>query len=185
MGLRVKSRWMNGSNKTMDKHGEALAFIAWRIAKNSIVHMEQEGFQVGSVEQRLDMIVEFIIYLTHLADRLVYDTLDDKERQLFIIGMVQGAARTLQSSAEDIRGKKDYKKAFIDKLNTTMADYAECGFANGKPGFSMLRCFGDKIAAVLGGEEDTKWLQDQIMEIEAPEALQTLEGALRNLIGVH
>jgi hypothetical protein len=51
---------------------------------------------------------------------------------------------------------------------------------DGEPGYAMKRYFGERIAAVMG-EQDNKWITDQVMEIEVPETLKPLNKALNEL----
>ena len=182
--MRIKSQWPEkGREKTIKDHAGALAFIAWRIAKNMVVSMEEEGFNMGSVIQRLTMMEEVVIYLTHISDRLIYDSFDHADRHEFITEMVKALARTLQSSGEEVAGSDDYKKPFIEKLNQEMAIYSGYDFVEKTPSLSMLRYLGDNIVTALQ-PEDQRWYQDQIIEIEAPDALATLTRGMKDLLSI-
>ena len=53
-------------------------------------------------------------------------------------------------------------------------------FTEEGPGFAYLRLLGDRVAAVMG-PKDNRWIMDQMMAIEAPDAIQTLRRVMRDL----
>ena len=182
--MRVKSRWSKkDKTRSVDETAGALAFITWRIAANHVLHLENEGFQTDTQQQRLDVIAEFLAFLIHVTDRLVYGHLSDEDRQALISAYALRMADTFAGNVKDVAGASDGdpRGGFIETLNQRMSDYAEMSFADGQPGFNLLAFFGEKVAGVMG-PKDNRWIQDQIMEIEAPEALKPLKKALRDLV---
>ena len=179
--MRVKSKW-NKKDKvhTLDEIGGAAAFILWRIAQQGLLNLENEGFQTDTRAQRIDVISEFLAFLVHLVDRMKAEVFDDTERQAFISSLARHLANQVQENRTDAQGKDDYRKPFIDLLNTRAADYAECPMPDAEPGYAMKRYFGESVRAVMG-EKDNQWVTDQVMEIEVPEALPPLKKALREL----
>jgi hypothetical protein len=179
--VRVKSKWSNkGRERTLDEVGGAAAFILWRIAQQGLLNLENEGFQTETRSQRMDIIAEFLAFLVHLADRNKAEALDAQERQMFITSLAVHLADTMQENRTDAEGKGDYRRPLIDLLNKRGADYAECPMPDGEPGYAMKRYFGECVSAVMG-EKDNKWITDQVMEIEVPEALPPLNKALKEL----
>jgi hypothetical protein len=179
--VRVKSKWSNkGRERTLDEVGGAAAFILWRIAQQGLLNLENEGFQTETRSQRMDIIAEFLAFLVHLADRNKAEALDAQERQTFITSLAVHLADTMQENRTDAEGKGDYRRPLIDLLNKRGADYAECPMPDGEPGYAMKRYFGECVSAVMG-EKDNKWITDQVMEIEVPEALPPLNKALKEL----
>jgi len=77
--------------------------------------------------------------------------------------------------------KDDYKGQFIQLLNERMGEYADFAYDEGEPGFQMKRRVGEHVTKVMG-EKDKKWVTDQIMDIEIPDALKTFKKVARNLI---
>ncbi|MGB5443739.1 MAG: hypothetical protein WBN57_14135, partial [Gammaproteobacteria bacterium] len=179
--VRVKSKWSNkGRARTLEEIGGAAAFILWRIAQQGLLNLENENFQTDTRAQRIDVITEFLAFLVHLADRMKAGDLDANQRQEFITSLAKHLASQVQENRSDAQGKGDYRKPFIELLNARAADYAEFPMPDGEPGYAMKRYFGDSVRAVIG-EKDNKWVTDQVMEIEVPEALPPLEKALREL----
>ena len=178
--MRIKSKWKNnGKQRSIEDNASAAAFIAWRIAQEQLLDLENEDYQTDSLKQRMDVVVEFVIYLAHLADRLTFDSLTAEERQEFITGMVKHLARTHQQSMEDISGVCDYKTDFINLVNERMNDYSEMPYED-EPSFIMRRFLGTHVQAVMG-ERHNKWIETQVLEINAPDAFKHLKKALENL----
>ena len=48
-------------------------------------------------------------------------------------------------------------------------------------GFQMRRRCGDNVTKVMG-EKDRKWVTDQVMDIEIPDALKTFKKVARSLL---
>ena len=83
-------------------------------------------------------------------------------------------ARRKESSAASVGYKRQV-------LNERMAEYADFAYDEAEPGFQMKRRVGEHVTAVMG-DRDKKWVTDQIMEIEIPDALKTFKKVARNLI---
>lgn len=179
--MRVKSQWnLRDRERSLEEVGGAAAFIVWRIAQQGTLNLENEGFQTDTNAQRLDVMVEFVCFLVHVADRLKADDLELAQRHAFITALARHLADQVQDNRTDAQGKGDYRQAFIELLNARAADYAEFAMVDGEPGYAMKRYFGEHVRAVMG-EKDNKWIVDQVMELEVPEALKPLRKALREL----
>ncbi|MCK5666865.1 MAG: hypothetical protein KAI17_25430, partial [Thiotrichaceae bacterium] len=173
----MKSKWgKNGKQRSVADNASATAFIAWRIAQDALLDLEEEQYQTDSLSQRMDVIVEFVIFLAHLADRITYERMLPEEREEFVVTMVKHLARTHQSSMEEIDGIKDYKEDFINLVNERMSDYAEMPYEEGEPSFVMKRYLGTKVQSVMG-EHYNKWIETQVLEINAPNAIKHLNKA--------
>ncbi len=179
--MRMKSKWgKRGKTRTVADNASAAAFIAWRIAQDCLLDLENEQYQTDSLSQRMDVVVEFVIFLAHLADRITYERMSAEEREEFVITMVKHLARTHQSSMEEINGVKDYKEDFINLVNDRMSDYADMPYDDGEPSFVMRRYLGTKVQAVMG-EHHNKWIETQVLEINAPNAIKQLNKAIDDL----
>lgn len=179
--MRVKSKWnLKERERSLAETGGAAAFILWRIAQQGTLNLENEGFETETNAQRLDIIGEFLAFLVHVADRMTADRLGQEERQEFIASLARHLADTMQENRTDAQGKGDYRQALVKLLNERAADYAEFTFTDNTPGFACRRYFGEHVRAVMG-ERDNKWITDQVMDIEAPEALRPLFRALHDL----
>lgn len=180
--MRVKSKWnIRDRERSLSETGGALAFILWRIAQQGTLNLENEGFQTDTNAQRLDIITEFVAFLVHLVDRMTAEQLTREQRQEFISSLAQHLADTMQENRTDAQGKGEYRQPLIDRLNERAVDYAEFTFSDNEPGFAFRRYFGENVRMVMG-ERDNKWITDQVMDIEAPEAMKPLRKALRDLL---
>jgi hypothetical protein len=180
--VRVKSKWnLKERERSLSEIGGAMAFILWRIAQQGTLNLENEGFQTDSNAQRLDVITEFLAFLVHIADRMTAANLTREQRQEFIGSLARHLGDTMQENRGDAQGAGEYRGALIERLNERAADYAGFSFVDNEPGFAFRRYFGEKVRAVMG-EKDNKWITDQVMDIEVPEALKPLEKAVRDLL---
>lgn len=182
--MRIRSRWNNKKKeRSLEEVAGALAFIEWRIAGNALLDLENEGFQTDTQSQRLDVLQELCAFLIHVTDRLVHDTMDEEERQRFIVALALKTADTYHDNRLDSdTGGKDFRQPFIETLNARMADYAEFVFEDRKPGYAFKRYLGEAVTSRMGAR-DRKWISEQVMEIEVPDMLKTLEKGLKDLFG--
>lgn len=181
--MRIKSRWnVKGKTHSVEETAGALAGICWRIAANGVLELENEGFQTDTQAQRLDVMTEYLAYLIHIVDRMSYETLEEAERHAFITALALAAARIMQDNLRDLGAIEPPPADFIETLNARMSDYAAMSFTEaGEPGFSLRCALGDNIAARMG-PKDNRWIQDQVLEIEAPRLLKPLNKALDDLL---
>jgi hypothetical protein len=182
--VRIRSHWNNKKKeRSLEEIAGALAFIEWRIAGNALLDLENEGFQTDTQLQRLDVLQEFCAFLIHVTDRLVHDTMGEAERQRFIVALAMKTADTYHDNRLDTDASgKDFRQPFIETLNARMADYAEFVFEDRKPGYAFKRYLGEAVTGKMG-DRDRKWISDQVMEIEVPDMLKTLEKGLKDLFG--
>jgi hypothetical protein len=181
--VRVKSRWQDkDKQRSLEEVAGALAFIEWRIAGAALLNLENEGFQTDSQSQRLDVLQELCAFLIHVSDRLMHATMDDEQRQRFIVALARKVADTYQDNRSDAEGRgEDFRQAFIDTLNARMADYADFRFEDGEPGYACKRYLGERVTNSMG-PKDGKWISDQVMEVEIPEMLKTLQKGVKGLL---
>ena len=180
--VRIRSHWnKKQKERSLEEIAGALAFIEWRIASNALLDLENEGFQTDTQSQRLDVLQEFSAFLIHITDRLVHDTMGEDERQRFIVALALKMADTCHDNRVDAEGRgKDFRQPFIETLNARMADYAEFVFEDRKPGYAFKRYLGEAVTNAMG-DRDSKWISEQVMEVEVPDMLKTLEKGLKDL----
>ncbi len=180
--MRIRSRWNNKRREqTIEENAGALAFIEWRIGSQTLLNLENEGFQTDTQMQRLDVLQELSAFLIHVTDRLVHGELDEQQRQTFIVELAMKMADTYHDNRVDAEGRgQDFRPGFIEVLNRRLADYAECSFDDGQPGYEFKRYLGECVTNVMG-DRDRKWISDQVMDVEIPEMLKNLKKSLENL----
>lgn len=182
--IRVKSKWNDkGRARSAEETGSALAFNLWRIAGANVLHLENEGFQTDTYNQRLDVIAEFLAFFVHVVDRMVSEKeYSDNDRRELINAMAINLAKTMHDNRRDVNEEDaDYKSMFIAVLNERMDEYAGFKFDQGEPGFQLRRRVGEHVTEVMG-EKDKKWVTDQVMDIEIPDALKTFKKVARDLV---
>ena len=183
MAIRLKTKWHNKEKeRTVEEIASALAFSIWRIGMEGVLHLEDEDFETTSNSQRMDVVTVFVIFMTHLIDRMAYSRLTDEERAALVTALAKRLAFFLQENREEVEGPGDYTSGFIEALNTQMDDYAECNWdEKGGPGFSMRRTFGDHVTEVMG-DKYRKWITTYIIDVELPETLTVLNRAVKQLL---
>ncbi len=180
--MRVKSKW-NKKDKThsVEEVGAALAFIAFRIAQNGVLSLENNDYQTDTQQQRMMIIVEFLSFAIHIIDRMTIEKFDEQERVRFMTELATKSAKHFEDNMRDLIGKGDYRQGFIDTLNQRMSDYADFQYSEETgPSFPMRRFFGDLVTEQMG-EKNKKWVAAQVIDIEVPEILQTLNRSVPNL----
>ena len=180
--MRVRSKWSKkDKTHTVEEVAGALAFIAWRIAGNAVLNMENHEYGTETQSQRLDIMAEFLAFTIHIIDRMTIDKFDAEERQRFMVELALKSAKHMQDNRRDIEGPGEYKQAFIDMLNQRLDEYSDCTY-DPKEGasFVMRRLFGDHVTKVIG-EKNKQWVTAQIIDIEVPDLFRTLNKSLPNL----
>ena len=181
--MRVKSKWSKkDKTHTVEEIGGALAFIAFRIAQNAVLSLENNDFQTDTQKQRMDIIAEFLCFTIHLMDRMTIERFTEDERVRFITALAVKSAKHYEDNMRDVVGPGEYRQEFIDKLNERMNDYAEFHYdaESGGASFPMRRFFGDLVTKQMG-EKNKRWVADQVIDIEVPEMQQTLNRSVPNL----
>jgi hypothetical protein len=183
MRLRVKNKWQDkNKERTVEDTAGVVAFNLWKIASANVLNLENEGFQTDSQSQRVDVIEELLAFYVSLVDRLAADRAyeDDKRRQL-IVALAMNLAKTVKDNRVDFDGEGDHSKAFVELLNDRMSEYAGFSYSDGEPGFQLRRRVGEHVQAVMGAK-DNKWVPDQVMDIEIPDAMKVFRRVVRGLI---
>ena len=186
MKLRVKNKW-NDKNKerTPEETGSVLSFNFWKIASANVMHMENEGFQTDTHFQRLDVIAEFTIFLVHVVDRVISSKdYTPEARQELITALALNLAKTMHDNRRDVSDDKvtDFRNDYIALMNERMNEYSNFTFDEGnQPGFQVRRCVGEHVREVMG-EKDNKWIPDQVIDIEIPDAMKAFKRVTRGVI---
>jgi len=180
--VRVQTRWHNKDRERDAKQtASALAFITWKTTLNSMKNMGEWGFVIGSTEHHFQVAQEFVAFLVQATDRYAHPRLGDEERAQLITAMAKRLAEIIEENQFELLGPGDYRRCFIDLLNSRLADYAELSYTEDGPGYSALRYFGERVAAGLDADNQ-KWVIEQVVEIEAPKTIEHLRKGLRDLI---
>lgn len=180
--MRIKSRWHEKSRpKSLEQIASAIGFNIWKISSTTANKMYNAGFNFRDNAQLLEVIGEYAIFLLQLSDRVVYERMDEAERQQFTSTVARHLIGTMVDNMVEELGPGDYQAPFIDKLNQRLDGYAEFSLVEGAPSYPMLRYLGDQVEGVMGGTQN-KWVKEQVMEVEAPEMIKNLRRGLDPLL---
>lgn len=180
--MRIKSKWHKKDKpKSPEELASVLGFITWRAAQERADKMYAAGFNFASQTQLLAVVGEFAVFLLQLADRLCYERLEDEQRQPLMGALAQHLVRTLVDNMTEVAGPGEHRAAVVALLNERMEAYAEFGFADGQPSYQALRYLGQCVEQVMGGSAN-KWVIEQVVDIEAPEAVKNLKKGLNDVL---
>lgn len=185
--MRIKSRWhQDGKPKSIQEIAGAMAFIAWRIAQNALKSMQQRDFAIDPGTQYFAFLGEFLVFLIQIADRIAYQRLSEPERAAFTTALAHRLGEILAENEADLlggAGQTGYKSRFIALINERASDYATFACGEAGPDFGFVRYLGNRILEILPAQ-DHPWAVDQIMTLEAPDAVATVQKGMRDLLDV-
>jgi len=181
--MRIKSNWFKSEReKTPVEIAGALAFTIWRIADNALKNTRKANFEIAIGSQYFTFLTEFLIFLIQVADRIAYRELPAEVRFTFTSTLANRVAETLAENQSRLMDGSfaEHKQHFIDNLNKRAEEYAEFNYGEDGPEFAFTRYLGFCMRGVMD-EKDVEWVVDQIMSIEAPEAVEMVEKTMKNL----
>ncbi len=184
MALRIKSRWHDeDSERSLEDIAGALAFISWRIAKDKAINLHGEDFIYETDEQRMAVIVEYLIFQLQIVDRLAHQRLglNDEERRQLVLALAKHLAGHLQDNSVDLFGPGDYVRPFIDKMNERGREYAEFSYGDDGPSYPFMRHLGYEIQQIMGETQANRWVIDQVMDRDGPDVDREIRRATENL----
>ena len=182
---RTKSRWFA---KSKERDPAAIASVvgmaAWRLGLHSIKRMRGAQFQIEASPQYFAFLREYLVFLVQVADRFALARLSLPERRIFTVNLAKQIARLLAENESELLGGdlEALRRRFLDTFNERADAYAECSFdENTGPGFDFMRYCSHMLLDVMA-EHDRAWIVDQIMSVEAPEAVDRLRQVIDNLV---
>ncbi|MDP2239051.1 MAG: hypothetical protein Q8K18_02650 [Burkholderiales bacterium] len=183
--MRIKSHWHKGGKpRSMPQVASVMAFIIWRLAQNALKRMRTEQYDIDPGLQYFAFLSELLIFLIQIADRIAYQQLDAAQRNEFTTALANRVAEILDDNQSELLGSPQagsYKGRFIALLNELASDYAEFKYTADGPDFAFLRYLGSRVMETMV-QKDRHWVIDQIMAIEAPEAVADVQKGMRNLL---
>ncbi|CAK0740162.1 conserved hypothetical protein [Gammaproteobacteria bacterium] len=181
MVIRVKTKWHKAENKTVEDIASVLAFTTWKIGVQAVDHIGDENFRFETIQDRFVVLEEFLIFLIQVVDRWAHERMDDAERERLVTTMVLSLATTLDENQTDWVGMGDYRSRFITRFNERVRNYAEFSFSQDKPGYQFCRYLGERVLAVMGENNDNRWVIDQVMDVEIPGAIKVIRRGFQGL----
>ena len=124
------------------------------------------------------MIAEMGAFMLHIADRLLYGRVDEVRRAALIesagVHLAEYVEKNIQDFVNDDNDKRDYIGEFLDFLNRRTADYETFEFPAEEPNYAIKRYLANVIRERME-IQDQMWIIDQIIEFQAPEAIETVQ----------
>lgn len=181
--VRLKTRWnQKERSRSYAQTGGALAISLWKLAAESLLNLENEGFETRTNAQRLDAITEFLAYALHLVDRLAYRRFDEEQRGQLIAAVAARVGEIVCDNRADTGSAGDGAQEFIRLVNRRGDEYAACNFDEAEgPSFTMRRILGEHVQRVMG-DKDARWIPDYVLDAEAPEIYKGIRRATRSLL---
>ncbi len=191
--MRVRSQWFKqGAPKSAQEQAGALGFIVWRAARQMLQRMRQAGFDIDAGPAYFAFLREVCVFLVNVLDRNAHARLGADERVAFTSALVRHVAATYDDSARDLLGPamagSSHADALIELFNECADHYADFGAEPGTdsatqgfvPDFAFVRYLASRLVATVP-PKDERWVADQVIDIEAPEAVKIVNGAMHNL----
>ena len=185
--IRIKSQWFQtGAAKTPQQTASAMAFITWRVAQNTLKQMRSAQFDIEVGPQYFAFTREVLVFLTQVLDRMAHERMGAQGRAEFITALVRRVAEVLQENEDTLlgvppAGQPSHFDEFIDLFNELADHYAEFGYDASGPDFAFVRYLGHRIEALMP-QKDQRWVVDQIMATEVPEAVDMLQRAMLGVL---
>jgi hypothetical protein len=192
--MRIKSHWFKpGDARGPAEQASAMAFIVWRVAHQMLKRMRGASFDIDAGAPYFAFMREVLVFLIALTDRIAHARLDAPARLEFTVALVRHVARTLAENEQELLGAPapgapGHADRFIDLVNEVTQHYGEFGAEPGadmaavgfQPDFAFVRYLGSRIAPTLP-DKDRRWVLDQVMAVEAPDAVATVQRSMRDL----
>lgn len=186
MALRIKAHWHDeNAERSLDEIAGAIAFNAWRIAKDKAITLHGEDFVYDDDEQRFGVIKEYLVFQLQLVDRLAGHRLglDDEDREELVIATARNMAKHLHDNSVDVFGPGSHVQPFVELINERGAEYSEFRFTDDGPSYPFMRHLGFEIQQIMGSEGENRWVIDQVMDKDGPDVYRNLSRAVDSLFG--
>lgn len=185
--MRVKSHWFRSDRpRPPDVVASVLAAIVWRAAVEGVGKLRKAHYDIEAGPAYVAALIEFLVYLTVVADRLAYRHDPGSWREAFTVALAKRVAAIVEDNLNDLIGPAEggHGRAFLARLDDQADVYAEFDYLTDGPSFGLLRHFGQRIADAMAGEDDRRWAQDQVMSVQGPETAALIERAMGGALGL-
>ena len=161
-----------------------IAMLGWKLSQDAIRRMRAAQFDIDIGTQYFDFVCEYLAFLLHAADRIAFRALPADKRTEFTTALALKLAEVVEDNRDMLIAEPEpgrCRRHFIALANQRGEEYADFAYdAKEGPDFGFRRFFGSRLLEIVP-EKDHSWVIDQIMEIEAPEAVKALESTLAGL----
>jgi hypothetical protein len=185
--MRIKSHWFKDATaKSPQEIAGAAAFIVWRVAQNSLKTMRAAHFELPPGPRYFAFLTEILTFLTLGADRIAHGRGDEAWRVAFTTAVANRVGEILAENESDLLGAAtagDVKRRFVATVNDCAVECAGFDWPAEGPDYAFLRYFGHRVADIMEPQDRT-WAISQVIEVEAPEAAETLQRGMAGLLGL-
>lgn len=186
MAVRIRSRFhAGGRERTMTERASVVAMLSWKLSLDSIRRMREARFDIDIGQPYFDYVVETMAFHAHYADRVAFDKLAPEQRGEFTTALAKRMAEAIEDNADMLLTASEpgaCGRRFLEVFNAAGSDYAEYGCDAKGPDFGFRRAYAARVREGMP-EKDKAWVYDQVMEIEAPEAVKAIGRTLEGLFG--
>ncbi len=182
--MRVVHKWHRPNDRDLKQIAESLAYNCWKFALTSVRGLQDEKFYFTSKAQGMAVTTEMLIFLMQVTDRLVYESMEPEDRAQFIGAMAYRFLDIILDNYNDLDEEGPDRTDLVGLINRRAADYAKFSYGEEGPSYHFLRYFGERVGAIMGDDQDNKWVSDQMMEIEGPEAIDKLKRSIEGIVGI-
>lgn len=182
--MRVKAQWFKqDKSRPPEEMAGAMAFIIWRAGINTVKQMREANFDIDPGPSYFSFMREVLIFMAMVADRIAYEQLDADARARFTAEVAHRLALILEENEVRLIGPEraqSCRQQFVELYNLRASDYATFTFVDNAPDFAFMRYLGACITALVPPKDQT-WAMDQVVAIEAPDAVESIRKGMRGL----
>jgi len=182
--MRVKANWFKQDRiRPPEEMAGAMAFIIWRAGINTVKQMREANFDIDPGPSYFSFMREVLVFMAMVADRIAYEQLDAEARARFTVEVAHRVALILEENEIRLIGPeraRHCRQQFVELYNIRASDYATFTFTGNMPDFAFMRYLGACITALVPPKDQT-WAMDQIVAIEAPDAVESIVKGMRGL----
>ena len=183
--LRIKTTWFRKeAGRASDETASVLALNFWKMANKSVDDISKANFDIIHLGRGFGLIAEMSAFMIHIADRMLYGRVDEERRAALIestgMHLAEYVEKNIHDFLNDDRDERDYQGEFLDFLNRRTEDYETFDFPPEEPNYAIKRYLANVIRERMEGQDKT-WILDQIIEFQAPEAIETVQKLIHGL----
>ncbi len=182
--MRIVHRWHKSSERELKQVADSLAYNCWKITLGSVRGLQDERFHFDSKLQGMAVMTEMLIFLLQVTDRLIFPAMEPEDRAGFIGAMANRLIDILLDNYADLPEAGPDRPQLVSLINQRSADYAEFSYGDDGPSYRFLRYFGECVGRIMGDDQDNRWAMDQMMEIEGPDAIESLRRSIGGIVGI-
>ena len=188
MAIRIRSRFHRGAReRTLGELASVIAMLGWKLSQDAIRRMREAQFDIDLGRQYFDFVCEYLAFLLHAGDRIAHRALAADKRTEFTTALALRLAEAVEDNRDMLIAEPEpghCRRHFIALANQRGDDYSHFAYDEKEgPDFGFRRFFGSRLLEIVP-EKDHAWVIDQIIEIEAPDAIATVQQGMRNLFDV-